>query len=129
LVLKLDEVLWAYWTTYKTPIGMTPFKMVYGKSCHLPIELEHKAYWTIRALNFDIKSAGGKMIQDLHALEELCLVAYENAKLYKERTKLWYDKMILRRTFQVGELVLHFNSRLKLFSRKIRLRWTGPYQI
>jgi transposase InsO family protein len=58
--LKLDEALWAYRTAYETSIGMTPFKMVYGKPCHLPVELGHKAYWAIRALNFDMKSAGVK---------------------------------------------------------------------
>jgi hypothetical protein len=127
--LKLNEALWAYRTVYKTLIGMTPFKMVYGKSCHLPVELEHKAYWAIRALNFDMISAGEKRILDLHALEELRLATYENVMLYKEKIKLWHDKMILRRVFQVGELVLLFNSRLKLFSGKLRSRWTGPYQV
>jgi hypothetical protein len=85
--LKLDEALWAYRTTFKTPIGMTPFKLVYGKPCHLLVKLEHKAYWAIRALNFDMKAAGEKRILDLHELEELRLNAYENAKLYKEKTK------------------------------------------
>jgi hypothetical protein len=90
---------------------MTPFKMVYGKLCHLPVELEHKAYWAIRALYFNMKSAE------------------ENVMLYKEKKMLWHDKMILRRAFQVGELVFLFNSRLKLFSGKLRSRWTGPYQV
>jgi hypothetical protein len=103
---------------------MTPFKMVYGKPCHLPVELEHKAYWAIRALNFDMKSAREKRILDLHALEELRLAAYESATLYKEKIRLWYDKMILQRSFRVGEWVLLFNSRLKLFSKKLRSRWT-----
>jgi hypothetical protein len=97
--LKLDEALWAYRTAYKTPIGMTPFKMVYGKPYHLPVELEHKAYWVIRVLNFDMKSAGEKRILDIHELEELRLAAYDSAALYKERTRLWHDKSILRRSF------------------------------
>jgi hypothetical protein len=127
--LKLDEALWAYRTAYKTPIGITSFKMMYEKPCNLSVELEHKAYWAIRALNFDMKSTGEKMILDLHTLEELRLAAYESAMLYKEKIRLWHDKMILRRSFQVGEWVFLFNSRLKLFSGKLRSRWTGPYRV
>ncbi|GJV55705.1 reverse transcriptase domain-containing protein [Tanacetum coccineum] len=55
---KLDEALWAFRTAYKTPIGCTPYKLVYGKACHLPIELEHKAYWALKHTNFDIRTAG-----------------------------------------------------------------------
>nr|GEW43035.1 reverse transcriptase domain-containing protein [Tanacetum cinerariifolium] len=55
---KLEDTLWDFRTAYKTPIGCTPYKLVYGKSCHLPIELEHKAYWALKHVNFDLKTAG-----------------------------------------------------------------------
>ncbi|KAE9622357.1 DDE-type integrase/transposase/recombinase, partial [Parasedimentitalea maritima] len=90
--MKLDDALWAYRTTYKTPIGTTPYQLVYGKSCHLLVELEHRAYWAVKWLNFDIKEAGEKRLLDINEVEEIRMNAYENARIYKERTKKWHDK-------------------------------------
>lgn len=119
----------SYKTSYKTPIGTTPFKLIYGKSCHLPVELEYKAYWAIKALNMDYVAAGEKWILDIRELEELRLDAYENAQIYKDQTKKWHDKRIPRREFKYGELVLLFNSRLKLFLGKLHPRWSGPFEV
>jgi transposase InsO family protein len=126
---KLNEKLWAYRTAYKNPMVMSPYNMLYGKACHLPLELEHKAFWAIKNINFNLKEAGEKRLLDMHALDELHNSAYESARLFKEKVKMWHDRKILKRTFTVGDKVLLFNSCLKLFPGKLRSRWDGPYEI
>nr|GEU63826.1 reverse transcriptase domain-containing protein [Tanacetum cinerariifolium] len=88
---KLDDALWAFRTTYKTPIGCTPYKLVYGKACHLSIELEHKVYWALKHANFDLQTAGDHRKVQLNELNELHDQAYENSLIYKEKTKRLHD--------------------------------------
>lgn len=84
---------------------MAPFKFIYGKSCQLLVELEHKACWAIKALNLDLWAAREKRRLELNELEDLHLDVYENEKLYKERTKKWHDSRILKREFEEVTLV------------------------
>ena len=127
---KLPEALWAYRTAYKTPIMMTPYQLVYGKTCHLPVGLEYKSHWAIKRWNMDLQSAGIKRQIQLAELDEWREKAYHSSKLYKEQTKRWHDKRIKIKHFNAGDKVLLFNSRIHLFGHgKLRSKWEGPFLV
>nr|GEX25464.1 hypothetical protein [Tanacetum cinerariifolium] len=114
---KLDDALWAFRTAFKTPIGCILYKPVYGKSCHIPIELEHKAYWALKHVNFDLKTAGDHQKLQLNELNELHDQAYENSLIFKERTKKLHDSKIKKTAFSMLVIKSYSSTLISRFSQ------------
>jgi len=120
--IKLDEALWVYRKTFKTLTALSPFQLIYGKVCHLPMEMEHRAFWTLKWLNFNAKASAKKRKIQLSELEEMRLNAIQSSRLYKECVKAYHDKKLLKRSFEPGQLAPLFNSKLRLFPGKLKSR-------
>ena len=113
--LKLLESLWAYRTAYKTILGMSPYHLVYGKACHLLMEIEYKVWWVVKKLNLNMGKASLKRLFDINELEKLRNDAYFNSKIAKDKLKKWHDQLIAHNNFKQGDQVLLYDSKLQLF--------------
>ena len=127
--LKLLDSLWAYRTANKTILGMSPYRLVYVKACHLPVEIEDEAWWAVKKLNLDMGRAGLKRFLDINELEELRNEAYFNSRIAKYKLKKWHDQLIARKNFKQGDQVLLYDSKLHLFPGKLKLKWIGSFTI
>ena len=119
--LKLLDSFWVYRTTYKTILGMSPYRLVYGKTCHLPMEIEYKAWWAVKKPNLDMGRAGIKRLLDINELLEL--------RNDTDRLKKWHDQLITRKNFKQGDQVLLYDYKPHLFPGKLKSRWTRPFII
>ncbi|XP_042031304.1 uncharacterized protein LOC121778086 [Salvia splendens] len=108
---------------------MSPYRLVFGKMCHLLIGVEHRAYWAVRKMNMKPQACEEERKLQLQELEELRLESYDATMWYKEKTKLWHDKNLRIKELQVGQKVLLFQSRLKLMPGKLKSKWIRPYTI
>ena len=130
---RLEGTIWVHRTIYKAPIRIpiriSPYGVVFGKSCHFLVEIEHRAYWAVKSYNFSRDQAGEERKLQLNKLEDIRLEAYKNSMFYKEKTNRFHDSSITRKEFIVDQQVLLYNSKLGLMGGKLQLKWIGPFVV
>lgn len=127
-VEQLNEALWTFQTAYKTPIGTTPFQLVYGNMCHLPVQVEHKTFWALKTLSNEFAFCREREI--MAKLDKWRHLDYDNAQIYNEKNRAYHNKRIKDNQEFKGEYeVLLFNSVLKLFHGKLKSRCSGPFKV
>lgn len=127
--LRLVYALWAYRTAYKTILGTSPYRIIFGKPCHLPMEVEHKAYWVIRRINENMNEVGLNRKLQINKFEEIRNKSFENVKVSKLHMKELHDKHINRKILQIGQRVLLYDSKFHTLLGKLKSRWIGPFKI
>ena len=108
---------------------MCSYHLVYGKACHLPVEIEYKAWWAVKKLNLDMGRADLKRLLDINELEELRNDSYFNSKIAKDKLKKWHDQLKTYKNFKQGDQLLLYDSKLHIFSGNLKSRWIGPFTI
>ncbi|XP_028790450.1 uncharacterized protein LOC114746397 [Neltuma alba] len=106
---------------------MSPYQIIYGKSCHIPVELEYQSYWAVKSCNADFEEVGLNRFLQIQELEEMQLDAYHSSDIYMQKTKLIHDANILKKRFKKGDKVLRYQARFKFKEGKFKTSWDGPY--
>src|SRR4051812_28939733 len=126
---RLDDIVWAYRTSFQTPFRGSPYRTVFGYHCHLPTDLQQRCYWTCRIMNYDLQEAGEKDLLEFHELDDWRTDAHDKQRFYKERILYWQYIHMTKDIFHEGQRVLFYHTWMVIFPGEIQSEWAGPYTI